>query len=160
MNSCECCFQRNIENQLSIFMQNIQNQINNLPTSGTFGLQAELNDKSNTILDNGDIVPYNAIVSDTSGTITLSGGTFTVSKVGNYYVSYIVNINGTDQLTSITMSCNGIQSQATNAVQGQMSGFALLQLQAGDNISVINDNGGKILLSPENIQAQICILKI
>lgn len=160
MNFCDCCFQRNIENQLSIFMQNIQNQINNFPTSETFGLQAELNDKANAILNNGELLEYNAVIASTSANITLSGGVFTVLKAGTYYVSYITNIGGTDMLTSITLSCNGIQSQATNSVQGQMSGFALLQLQAGDNISVINDNGGLVQLAPENIQGQICILKI
>lgn len=151
-----CCINSIIDNKLSLFRQEIINIINNQEIQG---VQANVTLNPSVLLPDGALIPFDTILSDIGSPVTLTAGSFTVNIPGVYYVSYYVNIDGTETTTSVKIACNGIVCQGAFTNQGEMTGFALLNLKAGDLISLINANGESIRLANEDIQAGICIIK-
>lgn len=114
------------------------------------------------LLSSGEILPFDTIVTNQTSFLSLNTttGEFTTTKAGNYLVLYYVNIDGTDANTEVAFSVNGIKSQAVSAVQGQMSGFALLTLSPGATISISNTSGQTVAISGTDIQAGITIISL
>lgn len=152
-----CCIERIIDNKLSLFRQEIINIVNSKELTG---FQANTTLLPQVLLADGEQIPLDTVVSDIGSPVTLSGGSLLVNSPGTYYVSYYVNINGTESTISVKIACNGIVSQAESANEGQLTGYALLNLNAGDLITLTNANGESIRLANVDIQADICVIKV
>lgn len=123
------------------------------------GMQATLTGGSG-ILDDGMGLRFNNLLANnTSLSLDPLTGIFTVNRAGQYLVLFYINIDGSESSTTVSFSANTVQSQAVNAVQGQMSGFALLSLAISDTIQITNSSGQKVLLSGD-IQAGVIILQL
>lgn len=123
------------------------------------GIQAASINSAETLIHSEEAIPFDNILINQTSFLTLdtTAHTFTTTKTGNYLVVFYVNIDGTESKTEVVFSVNGVRAQAVSAVQGQMSGFALLSLNAGDTISLINASGETILISGSEMQAGITI---
>lgn len=94
-------------------------------------------------------------------------GTFTISVAGTYQVHYQANLL-VAQVGSQELSLNVNGSpvvKATSAtiqsgIAGAVNGFALLALNAGDTLQVVNTNANEITLAETSPQAQIMILSL
>ena len=137
--NCFCCF------------------INMLKQKSNYGIQAEYKSTESTVLNNLDVVPFNTIVSEPSPYITNNNGIFTVKKKGLYEIKYWVNVDGTMTKPFVSFSIKGIKSTMP-IVTGQINGFVIVSLNAGDIISLINDTGEEISLSSVENKA-ICHVK-
>lgn len=134
----------------------LQRQIND---STVRGLQAQTTASANKLVPQGEAVVFDEIINDLGGIVSLNPatGVFTANAKCNVLVNYYVNINGAESDVNVSFSINGIKSTATYAVQGQMSGFALLHIEPWTSFSVINSSGQTILLAGSDIQAGIMI---
>lgn len=158
---CGCCC------QWQYIQTYIQNYINNIISTlnidaKLLGTQAESKNNPQILLNAGDLIPFDTVLTNQNPNVTLDAATgiFTVTKAGDYAVYWFANINGTGGDTTVKLSCNGIGVTAENSVQAQISGFATLSLNAGDTISLMNASGFEVRLDGGNVQAGIQILSV
>lgn len=144
MDKCICCLKKQID----------QKKLR--------GFQAAATTSVNKLLNDGEAIVFDQTLTDigTVSSLNTTTGVFTVNVPGNFMINYYVNTNGTASQSNVSFAVNGIRSGASSAVQGQMSGFALLSLSAGDTISLTNASGEEVRLGENDIQAGITITTI
>lgn len=121
-------------------------------------LQAEISKTTSVIVEDNSPIEFDTILSDySSNSIKMENGVFKVLYGGVYNINYVVNTDGTGGGVDITLSCNGVKCEATYNVQGQMSGFATLFLNAGDIIELKNVSGYEVAVRSKSIPASILI---
>lgn len=121
------------------------------------GAQFNSRHLKNSIITNNGTIKLDTIILSNSNISLLNNGTLKVLKTGTYIVNYYVNINGSDKNTTITISCNGVNCVADNSVQAQITGFAILNLNANDIITIKNKSSQSILLASSDIQVGLII---
>ncbi len=91
-------------------------------------------------------------------------GIFTISRVGNYLVSWQVTIDGSDLDPSATFSLrvNGtdVVSSTLPLVTGQLSGTALITVAAATTVALVNTSGYTVYYADVPVQANIVITDV
>ncbi len=118
---------------------------------------------ANAVIAGGADVPFSnngplSGVAHTAGTTT-----FTVVETGTYKIDYDVNITSGVN-SAIAIAVNGTVDASTNIkvlAAGGVSGSAMLNLTAGDVITLRNNSATAMTLSPvPSVGAQMCIDKL
>jgi len=128
-------------------------------------LQMMLGNMSSTpirTLAYNDVVPFDTTVPTTQTAITYDDGVFTVDKDGIYDIKWrVVFAGGASSSSPIIFGIvlNGYQvpSMTSNADQ-TLSGFASVELKAGDTFKLVNETPTNVLLAANQEQATISIV--
>ena len=137
------------------------------PTLILGGVQAQLVNGKNTQIPNIDTIIFDTILNNQSSDISYnsSNGLFTLTKAGNYYVSWWVDTDGSSISSNVTfaLAVNGIPiSQGSSPIAtSQVSGTALITITATPStVSLINVGGGAVKLANTPAQANIDIVEL
>lgn len=118
-------------------------------------------------LQPGQTLVFDTAINDQSPYISydpISGG-FTLSQSGNYFVTWWVSTDGSEQASnlgfSVEVNAMGPISGATPVVTGQLSGSALVTVNANPVILTLNNTTSNVVaLASTNVQANIVILQV
>lgn len=131
------------------------------------GIQVELINGTNRLITNTAIIVFDTILNNRSSDISYnsSTGLFTLTKTGNYYVSWWVTTDGSSLSPTVTfaLAVNGIPvSQGSSPiVTGQVAGTALITITSTPStVSLINVSGDTVLLADTPIQANLDIIEL
>lgn len=120
------------------------------------GAVYQLTNAEGDIVDDNRRLKFNDLVHNTA-CISNHDGKFIVHRSGKYDVHFWACIDGTECKPSVTLGVNGLKSTAPNPTC-HITGHHLLDLCAGDEISIKNENGEKIVLTTLPIQAGVKIV--
>ena len=91
-------------------------------------------------------------------------GDFTITRTGNYLVSWQVVVDGTDvdPLVIFTLRVNGLDytSSTLPGATGQLSGSAFVTVLAAATIDLVNTSGYTVYYADVPIQANIVITDV
>ena len=131
------------------------------------GIQLQLIGNRGSKIGVNETVLFDSAVNDQSTDISYNPltGEFTISKTGNYFVSWWIASEGTDidnfiQFSIITDTL-GKTTGATPLVTGQVSGSALLTIDTVPTVLTLkNTSINNITFAETSVQANIVILQI
>ena len=131
------------------------------------GLQAELLGDGDALIADNTTVIFDTVLNDQSLDISYdsSTGEFTISKAGNYFVSWWVS-TGASSLTStvvfsVAVDGSSFSRGVSPIVTGQVSGSAFVTIGATPaTISLINVSGDIVRLADTPVQANIVIYEL
>ena len=91
-------------------------------------------------------------------------GEFTITRLGNYLVSWQVAIDGTDldpQVT-FTLRVDGVDYSGSSlpSVTGQLSGTAFITVAAAVTVELVNTSGYTVYYADVPVQANIVITDV
>lgn len=131
------------------------------------GIQAELNSSANELIANNGKIIFNTILNNQTPDVTYDSvtGDFTLTRNGNYVVTWWIDIDGADMTSNIILSLtvNGtpVSAGASPIITGQVTGFALITVNTTPaTVSLINTSGDTIKLANIVPQASIMIIEI
>lgn len=131
------------------------------------GIQAQLTGSGTAALNSNADILFNSVVNTQSPNITYNPatGTFTITRAGNYYVSWWVATDGTESAQSVYISLrlNGTNEvvSATPSVTGQVNGSALITVKnTPSTLTMVNTGKEPILLADLDVQANIVITEV
>jgi hypothetical protein len=114
----------------------------------------------------GANVVFDTIINDQSLDLGYNPGTgiFTISGIGNYYVSWWVATDGAEAATSINFDLvlNGSTVSTTSSpiVTGQVSGTALITVGATPaTLALVNTTGETVFIANTAVQANFVIVE-
>lgn len=117
------------------------------------------------IANTGTVV-FDTILNNQSSDIRYnsSTGLFTLTRPGNYYISWWVDTNGSSLSSTVTfaVAVDGIPvSQGSSPiVTGQVAGTALITVRSTPStVSLINLSGDTVNLARTPVQAELSIIK-
>ncbi len=91
-------------------------------------------------------------------------GVFTITRVGNYLVSWQVAIDGTDldPMATFSLRVNGVDvaSSSLPVITGQLSGTALITVAAPTTVALVNTSGYTVYYADVPVQANIVITDV
>ena len=129
-------------------------------------MQVELNDLEATGVADQANVLFNEIVNDQDPTMVYNAATgeFTITRTGNYLVSWQVVVDGTDvdPLVIFTLRVNGLDytSSTLPGITGQLSGSAFVTVLAAATFDLVNTSGYTVFYADVPVQANIVITDV
>ena len=135
------------------------------PAPAFGGIQAQLTDGRLSIVSDRETIVFNSFLNNQSSDISYNQATgeFTITKAGDYYVSWWVTTNGSSQFTNMSFSIavNGVPHSIGTSpiVSGQVSGSELITVGATPaTITLINNSSNDIRIANTPVQANIVII--
>lgn len=135
-------------------------------TASLGGIQANLTGSGGELLLADELVIFDNVINNQSSDISYDSttGEFTISKPGNYYISWQVTTDGSELTTDLNFSINvnGVPYSmvSTPIVTGEVSGSALVTIGAPSTISLVNSSEQTVLIALTDVQANIVIVEV
>ncbi|HKM32751.1 MAG TPA: collagen-like protein, partial [Oscillospiraceae bacterium] len=97
--------------------------------------------------------------------INYNAGVFTITEVGNYYVTWWVSTDGAGPSTSVSfgieLNGGGAIIASSPIVSGQLNGSALLSVGAVPaTVTLVNETGEPVNIGITPIQANMVIIEL
>lgn len=131
------------------------------------GIQTQLTEEGNTLLPNDNAIVFNNLINDQSSDINYNSttGEFTITKPGNYYVSWWVATDGSTSVPTVNFSVaiNGVPHSMGSSpiVSGQVSGSALITVVSSPTtVTLVNTSTDDIQIANTAVQANMVIVEI
>lgn len=131
------------------------------------GVELQLNGASEGLLENGASVLFDRVINRQSSDIsyTNKSGALILADDKNYYVSWWVSVDGTEQSPGVEFALflNGVKYSASASVQvtSQITGSSLVTVhRAPESLSLVNTSGSAVRFAPVSVQAGIVIAEI
>lgn len=131
------------------------------------GIQTQLTNEGTTLLPNNDTIIFNELINDQSSDISYNAttGEFTITKPGNYYVSWWVATDGSTAVTNMNFSVaiNGIPHSTGSSpiVTGQVSGTELITVVSSPTVvTLVNTSADDILIAGTDVQSNLVIIEV
>jgi hypothetical protein len=136
-------------------------------TTAFGGVQAQLDNAGGGVLANGSDVAFNTVLNDQSADISYNPvtGSFTITKPGNYLVSWWFATNGAGSATTVSFAVevNGVPYSTASSpiVSGQLSGNALVTVTtAPAAITLVNVTGDAVFIPTTLVQSGFVVTEI
>lgn len=131
------------------------------------GIQAQLTNRGDSVISDSEEIIFDSILSNHNPNISYANatGTFTITKPGNYYVSWWVTTDGSSEFTNMNFSIalNGApySTGTSPIVSGQVSGSEMITVvNTPVTVTLINNSSNDILIADTPVQANIVIVGI
>jgi len=131
------------------------------------GVDLQLNGAAGKLLEDGASVLFDKVINRQSAGISYAdrSGVLRLAVNKNYYVSWWVSVDGTEQSPGVEFALflNGMQISASAALQvtGQISGASLVTVRrAPESLSLVNTSGSTVRYAPVSVQAGIVIAEV
>ena len=127
------------------------------------GIQAQLISGTDRFLGQGDIVPFNRVISSYGSTVNCNPeGDFIIEKNGTYLVNWEVAVEGCDTVPFVRFALvmgDKVHSAAAIPVTiGMLSGSAFVIAVEKTSLALVNDTGDIVRLQAVEPMANITIV--
>lgn len=130
------------------------------------GIQAQITNTPGKLLYTGEQLMFDSIIMSNNPNIKYDNGRFNISKSGTYFISWQVATTsmGIDQYSYFSIAINGVEYSisASPTVKGQISGTAIINVNSGDYITLVNTNvgGESVMFGHSLVLANIIIMGV
>jgi len=131
------------------------------------GVQTQLDNAAGDVITNGSDVEFNTVLNDQSADISYNPatGAFTITKSGNYLVSWWFAAGGAAPATTVSFAVevNGVPYSTASSpiVSGQLSGTALVTVTSTPTvITLVNVTGDDVFIPATPVQSGFVVTEI